>query len=120
MPSPDELRDRRGRVYVPAVSAGLKKLLAVIFAVVALLGDNSVSLVSITVLGEEYQNQFYMLMFLLHLVLGLGLILPFLVFALGHLQSALGRPNRRAVRAGIALLTVSLLVMASGLVLVRF
>ncbi len=112
--------DRRGRVYTPAVSPRLKKLLAVIFAVIALLGANSVYLVAITALGEEYQNQFYMLMFLLHLALGLGLLLPFLVFALGHLATAYNRPNRRAVRAGVALLVVSIVLIVSGVVLVRF
>ncbi len=114
------LLDRKGRAYTPAVSPRLKKLLAVIFAVVALLGANSVYLVAITVLGEAFQNQFYMFMFLLHLVVGLGLIVPFLIFAFGHLATSYNRPNRRAVRAGIALLTVSLVVLISGLVLVRF
>jgi tetratricopeptide (TPR) repeat protein len=113
------LVDRRGRAYTPAVSPRLKLLLAVIFAVVALLGANSVYLVAITILGEEYQNQFYMLMFLMHLALGLLLLLPFLVFALGHLATAYNRPNRRAVRAGIALLTVSVILIVSGFVLMR-
>jgi tetratricopeptide (TPR) repeat protein len=106
-------------VYTPAVGPRLKILLAVIFAVVALLGANSVYLVAITVLGEEYQNQFYMFMFLLHLLLGLGLLLPFLVFAFSHLRTAYNRPNRRAVRAGIALLSVSIILIASGFVLMR-
>jgi len=111
--------DRRGHVYTPAVGPRLKILLAAIFAVVALLGANSAYLVAITVLGEAYQNQFYMFMFLLHLVLGLGLLLPFLVFAFTHLAMSYNRPNRRAVRAGVALLTVSVVLIASGIVLMR-
>ena len=114
------LRDRRGRAYTPAVGPRLKTLLGVIFATVALLGANSVYLVAITVLGEEYQNQFYMFMFLLHLMLGLALLLPFLIFAFGHLATAYNRPNRRAVRAGVALLSLSLVLVFSGFVLMRF
>src|SRR5262245_56646073 len=113
------LLDRKGRVYTPAVGPRLKLLLTVIFGVVALLGANSVYLVAITVLGVEYQNQFYMVMFLLHLLLGLGLLLPFLFFALAHLATSYNRPNRRAVRAGIALLTVSVVHIVSGFVLMR-
>ena len=33
--SPDTLRDRKGRIYEPAVGAKLKKLLLVLFAVIA-------------------------------------------------------------------------------------
>lgn len=114
------LIDRKGRAYTPAVGPRLKVLLATIFGIVALLGANSVYLVAITVLGEEYQNQFYMFMFLMHLTLGLVVVVPFLVFAFGHLATAFRRPNRKAVRAGIALLIVSLVLMLSGFVLMRF
>jgi tetratricopeptide (TPR) repeat protein len=114
------MMDRKGRVYTPAVGPRLKLLLTTIFCVVALLGANSVYLVAITLLGEIYQNQFYMFMFLLHLALGLGLLIPFLVFAFSHLATAFRRPNRRAVRAGVALLTVSLVLIGSGFVLMRF
>lgn len=113
------MTDRRGRAYTPAVGPRLKLLLTVIFGVVALLGANSVYLVAITVLGERFQNQFYMFMFLLHLVLGLAILVPFLIFAFWHLLTAYNRPNRRAVRAGIALLTVSLVLIGSGFVLMR-
>ena len=44
------LRDRRGRVYTPAIGPRLKGLLLVILAGVALLGANSVYLASITAL----------------------------------------------------------------------
>ena len=114
------LLDRRGRAYTPAVGPRLKILLAAIFAIVALLGANSVYLVAITALGVQYQTPFYILMVALQLLLGIGLVAPFLVFAVGHLITAFGRPNRRAVRAGVTLLIVSLLLTASGFVLMRF
>ncbi|HUG19303.1 MAG TPA: hypothetical protein VMM56_10020, partial [Planctomycetaceae bacterium] len=56
--------------YVPAIGPKLKKLLHVVFALLALLGANSLYLGVITFLewqrGETYQNQFYLVMFLGH------------------------------------------------------
>src|SRR5215471_909011 len=64
--------------YVPAVGPRLKKLLLFVFALVALLGANSLYLVSITILewrtALTFQNYFYQVMFLLHLALGLLLL----------------------------------------------
>ena len=60
--------------YVRAVGPRLRRLLYVLFAVVALLGANAAYLSSITFLawvtGQTYQNYFYQYMFLGHLVLG--------------------------------------------------
>src|SRR5262245_33572913 len=84
--------------YVPAVGPRLKKLLFTVFALVALLGANSLYLASITFLewwkGLTYQNYFYQVMFLLHLALGLLLIIPFLAFGFIHLFTARHRRNR--------------------------
>ena len=111
------------RRYVRAVGPRLRRLLVVVFGLVAILGANSVYLASITFLewvrGLSYQNYFYQLMFLAHLALGLLLVLPFLVFSLIHLRNAAGRPNRRAVRMGYLLFLVSLVVLGSGVVLLR-
>jgi len=109
--------------YVPVVGPRLKKLLAVVFGLVALLGVNSLYLTSVTLLewaeGQVYQSYFYQYMFLLHLVLGLALIVPIVVFGVVHISNARNRPNRRAIRAGYALFTTSLLLLASGLTLMR-
>ncbi len=109
--------------YVPAVGPRLKKLLFVVFALFALLAVNSVYLGTITWFewqsGKTLQDYFYQLMFLLHLVLGLIIILPVIVFGTLHLRNAWPRPNRRAVRAGIALFSSAILLLASGLVLTR-
>jgi tetratricopeptide (TPR) repeat protein len=113
----------RPRGYVPAVGPRLKKLLLVVFALVALLGANSLYLVAITIKewlsGLTYQNYFYQCMFLLHLVLGLLLLVPFLAFGIIHLVTARTRRNRRAVRVGYALFTVSIVLLVSGLALMR-
>ncbi len=109
--------------YVPAVGPRLKKLLLVVFGLVALLGANSLYLVSITYLewwkGLTYQNYFYQVMFLLHLALGLLLVIPFLAFGIIHLFTARTRRNRRAVRVGYALFTASIVLLVTGLALMR-
>ncbi len=111
------------RRYVPAVGPRLKVLLLAIFGLFAVLGVNSVYLASVTLLewysGLTYQNYFYQYMFLLHLVLGLLIILPIVVFGVAHIRNAYNRPNRRAVRAGLALFATSLVLLASGVVLMR-
>lgn len=121
-PSTDRPATRRKR-YVPAVGPRLKKLLFVVFGLFALLGVNSVYLSGITVLeavtGRVYQNWFYLYMFLTHLVLGIAIILPVVVFGLAHMRNARTRKNRRAVRVGYALFTVALLLLVSGVVLTR-
>ncbi len=111
------------RVYVPAIGPKLKKLLLVIFGLLSLLGANSLYLATITFLewqrGQAFQNQFYMFMFLGHVVLGLILLLPFLIFGVAHMISARKRKNKRAIRVGYSLFAISLVVLISGLLLVR-
>lgn len=113
----------RRRVYVPAVGPQLKKLLYVLLALLALLGANSAYLAGVTTMewatGETYQSPFYLLMFLGHVILGLILICPFLCFAGIHLVKTRKRLNRRAVRVGYFLFAVSILVLLSGVLLMR-
>ena len=89
----------------------------------AILGVNSSYLATITFLewlrGETYQNYFYQAMFLVHLVLGLLLIVPFVAFGLIHMVRARTRRNRRAIRIGYALFAVSILVLLTGVLLMR-
>ncbi|MFN0053975.1 MAG: multiheme c-type cytochrome [Planctomycetales bacterium] len=123
-PAPAVSSAPRPRGYVPAVGPRLKKLLFVVFTLVALLGANSVYLVSITIqewLNPEYiyQNYFYQCMFLLHLALGLLLLVPFLAFGIIHWVTARNRRNRRAVRVGYALLVTSFVLLATGVALMR-
>src|SRR5580692_814638 len=117
------MRDRRGRVYTPAVGPRLRPLLWIILISFALLGANGFYLGSVTLLtwylGTTQQTFFYMLMIALHLLLGFLLIVPFLAFGFAHLATSWKRPNRGAVRYGLALLTVALILLISGVVLVR-
>jgi tetratricopeptide (TPR) repeat protein len=109
--------------YVRAVGPRLRVVLFIVFALTAILGANSAYLATITFLewarGVTYQNYFYQLMFLGHLALGLVLLVPFVIFIGGHLRNAHNRPNRRAVRVGYALFAVSVVLLISGVVLMR-
>jgi tetratricopeptide (TPR) repeat protein len=117
------MRDRSGRVYTPAVGPRLRPLLWIILISFALLGANGFYLASVTLvtwyLGTTQQTFFYMLMVALHLLLGFLLIVPFLAFGFIHLATSWKRPNRGAVRYGLALLVVALILLISGAVLVR-
>ncbi len=117
------MRDRRGRVYTPAVGPRLRPLLWVILISFAVLGANGFYLASVTLvtwyLGTTQQTFFYMLMVALHLLLGFLVIVPFLAFGFIHLATSWKRPNRGAVRYGLALLAVALILLISGVVLVR-
>ena len=108
------------KAYVPAVGPRLRKLLAVVFALFALLVVNAVYLVSVTIAGVEYQGAFYQYMFLGHLALGLAIIVPVVVFGLLHMRAARQRPNRRAIRVGYALFTTACIVLTTGVILMRF
>jgi tetratricopeptide (TPR) repeat protein len=110
--------------YPPVVGPRLGRLLSAVFAGFVLLTVNALYLLTITSLeaftGRGYQDYFYQLMFLLHLTVGLVIILPVVVFGMAHLRKAWRRPNRRAIRAGVALYATALLLMLSGLLLARF
>ncbi|HVR73634.1 MAG TPA: multiheme c-type cytochrome, partial [Planctomycetota bacterium] len=69
--------------------------------------------------GRVYQNPFYFWMSLLHIALGILMTAPFVVFGILHMRTAIRRPNRRAVHAGIALFSASLLVLISGAALLK-
>src|SRR4051812_398259 len=117
------LRDRRGRAYTPAIGPRLRPFLWVILGGFALLGANGVYMASVTALtwylGSSQQTPFYMLMVALHLLLGFVIIVPFLLFGCAHLVTSWNRPNKAAVRYGLMLLAASLVLLVSGLVLVR-
>lgn len=122
-PSPSAAPRPARAVVIPAVGPRLRILMWFVFALIALLGANSVYLASVTWLswnsGRTYENWFYMLMFGGHLVLGVVLLVPFLVFVFIHLFNTRLRKNKRAIRVGYALLIASLVVLASGILLMR-
>ncbi len=123
--SGDERQRRKPR---KSVGPKLRYVLYIVFGLVALLSANSVYLAGITFLewcsqrwgaGNIYKDPMYMWMFLLHLILGIGLIVPFVLFGFVHLFNTYDRKNRRAVRIGYALFITSIVVLVSGILLVR-
>ena len=116
-------KPKRRRRYVKAVGPRLEKLLAVVFGLFALLAVNAFYLLTVRVFeavtGQTYQNWFFLIMFLGHLVLGLAFVLPVVLFGLLHIRNTYNRPNRRAVRAGYALFTTALILLISGIALTR-
>jgi len=74
------------------ISQGFRWLLTLVFTLFAIIVVNSIYLSSITALeyysGLIYQDYFYLLMFLLHLFLGLLLVVPFCVFGFLHARRA--------------------------------
>jgi tetratricopeptide (TPR) repeat protein len=109
---------------IPVLNARLGRLLGVVILLFSLLALNSVYLAAISLLeafsGEVQQNYFYLLMFLLHLALGLLITLPLIVFAVAHMRRAWRRPNRYAVRAGMGLFFTVLVLLITGILLTRF
>lgn len=106
------------------VGSRLRWLLRALLAGFALLVVNSIYLAGVTAAewwtGAPFQGAFYQSMFLFHLLVGLAFVLPALAFLLLHGRRAVGRPNRAAVRAGLGLAGAVLMLLASGLLLVRF
>lgn len=109
---------------VPVLSRGLRRLLTLILVLFGLLALNSVYLVGISageaLTGRSLETTGYLSMFLAHLGLGILIAVPALVFGLLHLRRAYRRPNRYAVRAGLGLYLVIVLLILSGLLLTRF
>ena len=107
------------------ISPALRRLLVLVLTLFGLLVINSLYLVVINLAGQGTQsleNYFYLMAFLAHLVLGLLLILPALLFGALHLKRAWRwrQRNRYAVRAGLALYATIILVLLTGLLLTRF
>lgn len=105
------------------VTPRLRIVLYVVLILFGVLAANGLYLTSITALqwatDRVYETHFYQLMFLIHLGAGLLLILPVIGFGLVHMWRARNRRNRRAVKIGYALFVIALVILTSGLLLMR-
>lgn len=124
--SPTPPAPRRVRpVYVPALGPVLRSMLFVIFAGFALLGATGGYLLAIRVTEivqrrqDTLHTQFSIWMTLVHVLAGLVLIVPFLIFGIAHLITARNRPNRVAVRLGIFVFLFGIIVCITGVLLVH-
>lgn len=108
---------------IPVLPGNLRRFLVVLLVLTSLLIVDSAYLGSVTLIqwltNEHLENQFFLSMFLVHLVLGFLLIIPAIVFMVLHLKKAITRPNRIAVRLGLGLLVSVLALIVSGVVLTR-
>jgi len=106
------------------VTPRTRKLLLAVLALFSILLANGMYLSGVTFsewyFQRTFQDLFYHYMFLLHLVLGLVLIVPFLAFGFFHWKASHKRRNRRAVRIGYALLIAGIVVLVSGVLLIKF
>ncbi len=121
-PPPQKAATKK-KAPVRPVTPRLRVVLYIVLTLFGVLAANGLYLTSITWLqkftGEVYETHFYQLMFLMHLGLGLLLIAPVVGFGFLHMWRARNRRNRRAVRIGYALLGVALVILVSGLLLMR-
>ena len=106
-----------------AIGPKLRIVFFVVLVLLAILAANSVYLSGVTLMewatGKTYQDFFYICMFLGHLILGLLLIVPFLVFGVVHMLNTRDRKIRRTVNIGYALFAVCISVLVTGILLVR-
>ena len=107
----------------PVVTRGLRRLLTVVLVLFALLVINSAYLGAIDLLqwwtGRSFEQGPYIWAFLAHLVLGVLITVPFIIYGIAHARRAHDRPNRRAVAVGWALLVTALVLLLSGYLITR-
>ncbi|MEM9825396.1 MAG: multiheme c-type cytochrome [Planctomycetota bacterium] len=101
----------------------LRPVLYVVLTLFGVLSANGLYLSGVTFTEwwnqAVYQNRFYQWMFLVHLALGLLLITPVVGFGWFHMLRSRHRRNRRAVKIGYALFAASIVILVSGLLLMR-
>lgn len=106
-----------------AIGPKLRIVFHVVLGLLAIIGANSLYLAGVTFLGwwnaKTYQDYFYNWMFLLHVVLGLAVLVPFLIFGFVHWRNTKDRKIRRTVMIGYALMGVCFVVLGSGFLLLR-
>ena len=105
------------------ITPALRRWLQVVLVLFGLLLVDSLILVTTDVAawwsGEAREDGSYLWAFLLHLVLGLTLIVPFIVYGVGHARRGRHRRNRRAVAVGWGLLWIAVALLITGVVLIR-
>jgi tetratricopeptide (TPR) repeat protein len=120
-PAPRRVRP----MYVPALGPVLRSMLFVIFAGFAVLGATGGYLLAIRVTEivqrrqDTLHTQFSLWMTLVHVLFGIVLIVPFLIFGISHLVTARNRPNRVAVRLGVFVFLFGIIVCVTGVLLVH-
>ena len=111
------------KIVHKAIGPKLRIVFNVVLALLAIIGANSAYLAGVTFLQwwtkRTYEDQFYAWMFLIHIVVGLLIVIPFIVFGLIHMRNTKDRKIRRTVMIGYALFAVCILVLVTGFLLTR-
>ncbi len=69
--------------------------------------------------GKILQGYFYQWVFLSHLLVGLIISIPLLYFIVDHFRRGYRRPNRKAVFIGIYLALTAIIIIVTGVLLIR-
>ncbi len=106
-----------------AIGPRLRIVFFVMLALLAMIAANSLYLAGVTFLEfwtkRTFQDYFYQWMFLVHIVLGLLIVTPFLAFGIIHMRNTKDRKIRRTVMIGYALFGVCIVVLTTGFLLFR-
>ena len=117
------MNDQNAPLTGPVITLSMRRLLVAVLVIISLLIVDSVYLGTVSLvqwLTDRFiENGFYQVMFLIHLVLGLLVTVPTIVFGIMHLRRAIHRPNRLAVRLGLGLFITTLILFISGIALTR-
>ncbi len=110
--------------YVPAIGPRLRILLYLIFAGFAFLAATGIYLLVITVMNRVNTEQLYTTgftfwMLLAHTGIGVLGVAPFLIFGFAHWWTARKRENRVAVRLGIIVFLLGVIICATGFALIQ-
>ncbi len=107
----------------PAVTRSLRRWLTVALVLFALLIIDSLYLGAVDVVewwtGRSLEQGPYIWAFLAHVVLGLLITIPIIVFGIRHALRSYDRPNRRAVAVGWALLITASILLITGYLITR-
>ncbi|MCH2145129.1 MAG: tetratricopeptide repeat protein [Phycisphaerales bacterium] len=107
----------------PVLTPRLRWLLRVVLFGFGLMMVNSLCLLAWTFMewrtGRAAENLFTIWVFLMHVCLGLLLVVPIVVYGIAHMLRARHSPNINARRVGYALFGSALLLLLSGVVLLR-
>lgn len=111
------------KVVRKAIGPRLRIVFNVMLILLALIAANSAYLIGVKALewwtSQTYQDYFYICMFLMHIIVGLLIVVPFLVFGVVHMRNTKDRKIRRTVNIGYALFAVCVVILVSGFALVR-
>ncbi len=106
-----------------AVTPGLRRILLLVLVGFGLMSLDSIYLLGVRFFAEVAATPADTLIsiwaFLIHVILGLLLVVPVVLYGFGHLLRARRSPNRNARRVGYVLFATSLILLLSGVLLLR-